>query len=199
MMGISSEDKYLIKSLPENKKYGTKQLLKLFPNKNWSHDGLKAVIKKLTTQLLCLHCISSFFLPMFQSGCTKKGWAQWVTLWLLSLLYSVIHCWFATCCRRGLFGSFGRSGSLPGSNVNYYRNFGSTRWAARSFGSTETRFPIAWSVCPVGRWIRDEERNLTTMRSFGLQKEKVIQHRTLRSNFSKKCKGVVFETRGVVD
>ena len=34
MMGISSEDKYLIKSLPENKKYGTKQLLKLFPNKN---------------------------------------------------------------------------------------------------------------------------------------------------------------------
>jgi len=34
-----------------------------------------------------------------------------------------------TCCRRGLFGSFGRSGSLPDSNViiSYYRNFGSVR------------------------------------------------------------------------
>jgi len=34
MMGISTEDKYLIKSLPENNKYGAKRLLKLFPNKN---------------------------------------------------------------------------------------------------------------------------------------------------------------------
>ena len=33
MMGISNEDKYLIKSLQENK-YGAKPLLKLFPNKN---------------------------------------------------------------------------------------------------------------------------------------------------------------------
>ena len=33
-MGISIEDKYLIKSLCENKKYGAKRLLKLFPNKN---------------------------------------------------------------------------------------------------------------------------------------------------------------------
>ena len=47
MMGISSEDKYLIKSLWENKKYGAKQLLKLFPTKNWSLDGLKAVINKI--------------------------------------------------------------------------------------------------------------------------------------------------------
>jgi len=46
MMGISIEDKYLIKSLPENKKYGAKRLLKLFSNKNWSLDGLKALIKK---------------------------------------------------------------------------------------------------------------------------------------------------------
>jgi len=30
MMGISIEDKYLIKSLPENKKYGAKRLLKCF-------------------------------------------------------------------------------------------------------------------------------------------------------------------------
>jgi len=34
MMGISIEDKYLLKSLRENKKYGAKPLLKLFPNKN---------------------------------------------------------------------------------------------------------------------------------------------------------------------
>jgi len=33
MMGISTEDKYLIKSLPENKKYGAKQLLKCFLTK----------------------------------------------------------------------------------------------------------------------------------------------------------------------
>jgi len=32
-MRISIEDKYLIKSLRENKKYGAKRLLKLFPNK----------------------------------------------------------------------------------------------------------------------------------------------------------------------
>ena len=30
MMGISIEGKYLIKSLPENKKYGAKRLLKCF-------------------------------------------------------------------------------------------------------------------------------------------------------------------------
>ena len=33
MMGISIEDKYLIKSLQENKKYGAKRLLKCFPTK----------------------------------------------------------------------------------------------------------------------------------------------------------------------
>jgi len=46
MMGISIEDKYLSKSLRENKKYGAKPLLKLFPNKNWSLGGLKALIEK---------------------------------------------------------------------------------------------------------------------------------------------------------
>jgi len=45
MIGISSKDKYLIKSLRENKKYGAKWLLKMFPNKNWSLGGLKALIK----------------------------------------------------------------------------------------------------------------------------------------------------------
>jgi len=34
MMGISTENKYLIKSVRENKKYGARGLLKLFPNKN---------------------------------------------------------------------------------------------------------------------------------------------------------------------
>jgi len=33
MMGISTEDKYLIKSLPEHKKYGAKQLFKCFLTK----------------------------------------------------------------------------------------------------------------------------------------------------------------------
>jgi len=33
MMGISTERKYLIKSLRENKKYGGKRLLKMFPKK----------------------------------------------------------------------------------------------------------------------------------------------------------------------
>jgi len=46
LMGISIEDKYLVKSLRENKKYGAKRLFKLFPNKNWSPDGLKALIEK---------------------------------------------------------------------------------------------------------------------------------------------------------
>ena len=45
-MEISTEDKYLIKSLRENKKYGAKRLFQLFPTKNWSLDGLKVLIKK---------------------------------------------------------------------------------------------------------------------------------------------------------
>ena len=49
LMGISTEVKYLIKSLREDKKYGGKWLLKMFPNKNWSLGGLKALMKKLTT------------------------------------------------------------------------------------------------------------------------------------------------------
>jgi len=60
MMGIGTEDKcskYLIKSLREKKKkYGAKWLLKMFPNKNWSLGRLKALIKKMTTQVLCGQC-----------------------------------------------------------------------------------------------------------------------------------------------
>jgi len=43
----------VIQSLRENKKYGATQLLKMFPNKNWSIGGLKALIKQLTTQTYC--------------------------------------------------------------------------------------------------------------------------------------------------
>jgi len=46
MMGFSTEDKYLIKSLRVNKKYGAKRLLKMFPNKNCSLGRLKPLIKK---------------------------------------------------------------------------------------------------------------------------------------------------------
>jgi len=35
VMGISTEDKYLMKSFQENKKYGAKRLLKRVPNKKW--------------------------------------------------------------------------------------------------------------------------------------------------------------------
>jgi len=49
VMRISTEDKYLIISLQENKKCGADRLLKMFPNKNWSLDGLKAVIKNDNT------------------------------------------------------------------------------------------------------------------------------------------------------
>jgi len=57
MMAISTEDKYLIKSLAENKKYGAKRLLKLFPNKNWSLCGLKALIKKIDNIGTFVRCI----------------------------------------------------------------------------------------------------------------------------------------------
>jgi len=46
-MGISTEGKCLIKSLRENKKYGAKRLLKMFPNRNWSLSELKVLIKKI--------------------------------------------------------------------------------------------------------------------------------------------------------
>jgi len=41
MMGISTEDKYLIKSFQKMRNM----------NKNWSLGGLTALIKKLTTQV----------------------------------------------------------------------------------------------------------------------------------------------------
>jgi len=57
MMGISTEDKYTMKSLQENNKYGAKRLLKMFPNKKSNLGRLKVLIKKLTTQVL--YCADS--------------------------------------------------------------------------------------------------------------------------------------------
>jgi len=72
MMGISTKGKYLIKSLAENKKYGTKRLLKCFLtktgvlvdwkrwSKNWKHRYYcstywVAVNLALSAQYLCCH------------------------------------------------------------------------------------------------------------------------------------------------
>ena len=54
VMGISIKDKYLVNFLQENKKYGAKRLLQLFPNKNWSLDGLKALIEKKIDNRYCV-------------------------------------------------------------------------------------------------------------------------------------------------
>ena len=43
-MGFSLDDKCLIKSLQENKKYEVKALLKMFSNKDWKRDALKMLI-----------------------------------------------------------------------------------------------------------------------------------------------------------
>jgi len=46
MVGISIEDKYVIKSLQENKKYGAKQLPKLFPNKKLKSSWTESADQK---------------------------------------------------------------------------------------------------------------------------------------------------------
>ena len=56
---INTEDKHLTKSLPENKKYRARRLLKMFLNKNWNLGGLKALIKKLTIQILLFNVLGS--------------------------------------------------------------------------------------------------------------------------------------------
>jgi len=49
-----------------------------------------------------------------------------------------------TCCRRGLFGSFGRSGSLPDSNViiSYYRNLAAFVELVGLSALPKTRFTV---------------------------------------------------------
>ena len=46
VMGFSVEDKYLIKSLRENKRYGAECLLSMFPNKDWNLEALKMLTRK---------------------------------------------------------------------------------------------------------------------------------------------------------
>jgi len=55
IMGISTVDKYLIKCLPENKKYGAKWLLKCFLTKTGVLvDWKRWSLKKLMTRYCCL-------------------------------------------------------------------------------------------------------------------------------------------------
>ena len=43
-MGFTIEDKYVIKSLRENRRYGAKCQLNMFPNKDWNFGALKVLI-----------------------------------------------------------------------------------------------------------------------------------------------------------
>ena len=57
IMGITPQNKYLNKSLPENKKYGAQRLLKCLLTK--SLGGLKVLTKKFTTQVLLFDVLGS--------------------------------------------------------------------------------------------------------------------------------------------
>ena len=46
-MPLTDEDRILIKWLRQNKQYGATNLLKMFPNKQWSFDGLKMLLHKI--------------------------------------------------------------------------------------------------------------------------------------------------------
>jgi len=59
VMGFSTENKYLMKCLRENQKYGAKQLLKMFPNKKWSLVDWKRWSKKLKIQILLFDVLGS--------------------------------------------------------------------------------------------------------------------------------------------
>ena len=48
-MGFSVEDKYLIKSLRENKRYGAERLSSMFPNNEWNLGALKVLIDTKVT------------------------------------------------------------------------------------------------------------------------------------------------------
>ena len=45
-----SEDRHTIKVLRESHQYGAARLMRMFPNKRWTLDGLKTLIKKLTVE-----------------------------------------------------------------------------------------------------------------------------------------------------
>ena len=46
-MAFSEEDRHVIKFLRQNKQYGAKRLLKEFPQKGWTLNGLKTLIRKI--------------------------------------------------------------------------------------------------------------------------------------------------------
>jgi len=46
-MGFSEEDKHVVKSLRQNKRYSSRTLLKMFPNKAWTRGGLYKFIRKI--------------------------------------------------------------------------------------------------------------------------------------------------------
>src|SRR6218665_218774 len=46
-MAFSEEDKIVIKFLRKNKHYGAKQLIKDFPDRGWTLDGLKKLLRKI--------------------------------------------------------------------------------------------------------------------------------------------------------
>ena len=48
-MGFNVEDKYLIKSLWENKRYDAKRLRNMFANKEWNLGALKVLIDRKGT------------------------------------------------------------------------------------------------------------------------------------------------------
>jgi len=64
VMGNSTEDKYLIKSLRENNKYyGEKRLLKLFPSKNCKFWWTESADQKLDNTLT-VHTVRGQPLPI---------------------------------------------------------------------------------------------------------------------------------------
>jgi len=46
-MPFSQEDKHTIKVLRDQKLYGATEILRMFPNKNWTSSGVKAVLSKI--------------------------------------------------------------------------------------------------------------------------------------------------------
>jgi len=46
-MSFSAEDEHAIQLLQQSKQYGAEHLLSMFPDKQWSLDGLKKLIRKI--------------------------------------------------------------------------------------------------------------------------------------------------------
>ena len=81
VMGFSTEVKYLMTCLRENKKYGAKRLLKIFPNKNWSFGGLKtnAVFVGIHRTTVPVLSIFLFSTKIDNTGTVVRRIGQWLT------------------------------------------------------------------------------------------------------------------------